>query len=145
MTAARRVPSLPLWMSRRAACSSSSVYVLRPATALNLGFALNICLCKLGTLRDSGDGTRDGIRCCSDGGVSGCSGDFDDGGGGCDGGADDDLLRSRGCSVPDAGSAITMGDSDLGIGCDGTDDGDDVRGDCDRYQCGNRTAGLGGG
>lgn len=90
-------------------------------------------------MRDSGDGTR----CCSDGGVSGCSGDFNDGGGG--GGADDDLLRSRGCSVPDGGSAITMGDSDLGIGCAAAAAADDdVRGGCGRYQCGNRTAGLGG-
>lgn len=142
MTAALRVPSLPLCMSRSAACSSSSVYALRPGMGI-LGFALYICLCRLGTFRDSGDGTWDGSRCCSEGGVSGCSGDFDDGG--ADDGADDDLLRSRGCSGPDGGNAITMGDSALGTGCDDAGDEAIGRGGCERYQWGKRTAGLGGG
>lgn len=104
---------------------------------------LNICLFRLGTLRESCDGTREGTRCCNEGGVSGCSGDFDVGG--ANDGADDDLLRSRGCSDPDGGNAITMGDSGFGTGCDAAGDVTTGMGGCGKYHWGNRTAGLGGG
>lgn len=79
-------------------------------------------------MRDSGDGIWEGMRCCSDGGVSVCSGDFDDGG------ANDDLLRSKGCSGPDGGSAITIGDSDLTTGCDDAGDEGTASGCGGRYQ-----------
>jgi len=103
MTAARRVPSLPLCMSRRAACNSSSVYVLRPATVLMRGFALNMCLLSMfGTFRD----------CCSSRevvtGLQSLALSLAH--------ATALALRSKGCSdvLLDGGSAITMGGVVLG-------------------------------